>query len=68
MDALSKGEIVTGVYNILNTHEKLCMKDYIWYMSDDFPRHHLPSAEKLLEEGLDMRVILPKDLFSTLKI
>src|SRR5574337_159695 len=23
IDALSKGEIVTGVYNILNTHEKL---------------------------------------------
>jgi hypothetical protein len=37
-------------------------------MSDDFPRHHLPSAEKSLEEGLAMRVILPKDLFSTLKI
>ena len=37
-------------------------------MSDDFPRYHLPSAEKSLEEGLAMRVILPKDLFSTLKI
>ncbi len=61
--ALSTGEIVTGVYNILNTHEKLGdgIKSYMWYMSDDFPRHHLPYIEKKLEEGLEIRVILPKD-------
>lgn len=64
IDVLSKGEIVTGVYNILNTHEKLGdgVKGYFWYMSDDFPRHHLPDIEKKLEEGLEIRVILPKDL------
>jgi predicted transcriptional regulator len=67
IDALSKGEIVTGVYNILNTHEKLGdgIKSYMWYMSDDFPRHHLPYMENRLEEGLEIRVILPKDLCST---
>lgn len=61
--ALSTGEIITGVYNILNTHEKLdsSIKSYMWYMSDDFPRHHLPDIEKKLEEGLEIRVILPKD-------
>ena len=66
IDALSKGEIITGVYNILNTHEKLGdgIKSYMWYMSDDFPRHHLPNIEKKLEEGLEIRVILPKDLCS----
>ncbi len=67
IDALSTGEIVTGVYNILNTHEKLGdgIKSYMWYMSDDFPRHHLPYIENKLEEGLEIRVILPKDLCST---
>jgi predicted transcriptional regulator len=67
IDALSTGEIVTGVYNILNTHEKLGddIKSYMWYMSDDFPRHHLPYIEKKLEEGLEIRVILPKDMCST---
>ncbi|MCZ7382561.1 MAG: DUF1724 domain-containing protein [Candidatus Methanoperedens sp.] len=65
--ALSKGEIITGVYNILNTHEKLGngIKSYMWYMSDDFPRHHLPNIEKKLEEGLEIRVILPKNLCTT---
>ncbi len=42
IDSLSKGEIVTGVYNILNTYEKFIIKSYVWYMSDDFPRHQLP--------------------------
>lgn len=63
IDALSKGEVVTGVYNILNTHEKLGdgIKSYMWYTSDDFPHHHLPNIEKKLEEGVEIRVILPKD-------
>ena len=63
IDALSMGEIVTGVYNILNTHEKLGdgIKSFMWYMSDDFPHHHLPNIEKKLEEGVEIRVILPKD-------
>jgi predicted transcriptional regulator len=67
IDALSTGEIVTGVYNILNTHEKLGVgiKSYMWYMSDDFPRHHLSYIENRLEEGLEIRVILPKNLCST---
>jgi predicted transcriptional regulator len=65
IDALSNGEIVTGVYNILNTHEKLSKKGRFWYMSDDFPRHHLPDIEKKLEEGLEIRVILPKYMCST---
>lgn len=67
IDALSKGEMVTGVYNILNTHEKSGegIKIYMWYMSDDFPRHHLPGIEKKLEERLEIRVILPKALCST---
>ncbi len=65
IDALSNGEIITGVYNILNTHEKLGKKGYFWYMSDDFPRHHLPDIEKKLEEGLEIRVILPKYMCST---
>ena len=67
IDALSKGEMVTGVYNILNTHEKSGdgIKSYMWYMSDDFPRHHLPNIEKKLDEGLEIRVILPKELCST---
>ena len=30
-------------------------------MSDDFPRHHLSNIEKKLEEGLEIRAILPKD-------
>ncbi len=66
IDALSKGEIVTGVYNILDTHEKLGdgIKSYMWYLSDDFPRHHLPYIEKKLEGGLEIRVILPKHLCS----
>ncbi len=66
IDALSTGEIVTGVYNILNTHEKLGdgIKSYMWYMSDDFPRHHVPNIEKKLEEGLEIKVILPNDLCS----
>ncbi|KCZ71955.1 putative transcriptional regulator [Candidatus Methanoperedens nitroreducens] len=64
IDALSSGEIITGVYNILNTYEKLGdgIKSYMWYMSDDFPRHHLPNIEKKLEEGKEIRVILLKDL------
>ena len=63
IDALFTGEIITGVYNTLNTHEKLGsgIKSYMWYMSDDFPRHHLPDIEKKLEEGVEIRVILPKD-------
>lgn len=63
IDALSKGDVVTGVYNILNTHEKLgdSIKSFMWYISDDFPRHHLPNIEKKLEEGVEIRVILPKD-------
>lgn len=67
IDALSTGEIVTGVYNILNTHEKLGegIKSHMWYMSDDFPRHHLPDIEKKLEEGVEMKVILPKYMCST---
>lgn len=67
IDDISKGEIITGVYNILNTHEKLGdgIKSYMWYMSEDFPRHHLPNIEKKLEEGLEIRVILPKALCST---
>ncbi len=70
LDALSKGEIVTGVYNILNTHEKLSVdvKGYFWNMSDDFPRHHLPNVEKALEQGLEIRVIFPKNLFPTFKL
>ncbi len=61
--ALSTGEIITGVFNILNTHEKLGhgIKSYMWYMSDDFPRHHLPYIENRLEEGVEIKVILPKD-------
>lgn len=63
IDALSKGELVNGVYNILNTHEKLGdgIKSFMWYMSDDFPHHHLPNIEKKLEEGVEIKVILPKD-------
>ncbi len=68
IDALSTGEIVTGVYNILNTREKLGAKGYMWYMSNDFPRHHLPNIENKLEEGLEIRTILPKDLLPTMKI
>ncbi len=70
IDAISKGEIVAGVYNILNTYEKLSenIEGYFWYMSDDFPRHHLPNAEKALEKGMEMKVILPKDIFPALKI
>jgi predicted transcriptional regulator len=66
IDALSTGEIITGVYNILNTHEKLGdgIKNYMWYMSDDFPRHHLPNIEKKLEEGLEIKVILPNIMCS----
>ncbi len=61
IDSLSKGEIVTGVYNIINTYEKFIIKGYLWYMSDDFPRHQLPNVEKKLEEGKKFRAILPKD-------
>ncbi len=70
IDALSSGELVTGVYNILNTHEKLGdgIKSYMWYMSDDFPRHHLPYIENKLEKGMEIRVILPKDLRSPSKL
>ncbi len=69
IDALSNGEIVTGVYEILNIHEKLGdgLKEYFWYMSDDFPRHHLPKIEETLDEGVEIKVILPKDLVTTLK-
>ncbi|MCZ7401849.1 MAG: DUF1724 domain-containing protein [Candidatus Methanoperedens sp.] len=67
IDSLSKGEIITGVYNILNTHEKLAngIRSQMWYMSDDFPRHHLPDTEKKLEEGVEIRVILPKCMCPT---
>ncbi len=70
IDALSSGEIITGVYYILNTFEKLSdgIKSYMWYMSDDFPRHYLPNIEKKLEEGKELRVILPKDLRSPSKL
>jgi len=70
IDALSTGKIVTGVYNILSTHEKLSedIKSHFWYMSDDFPRHHMPNVEKVLEHGMELRVIFPKDLFQSLKI
>ncbi|PWB55884.1 MAG: hypothetical protein C3F06_01835 [Candidatus Methanoperedenaceae archaeon] len=70
IDALSTGEIATGVYNILSTQEKLSedISGHFWYMSDDFPRHHLPNVEKVLEQGMEIRVIFPKDLFSTLKL
>jgi predicted transcriptional regulator len=70
IDALSTGKIVTGVYNILSTQEKLSedLSGHFWYMSDDFPRHHLPNVEKVLEQGMELKVIFPKDLFSTLKL
>jgi len=70
IDALSTGEIVTGVYNILSTQEKLSedLSGHFWYMSDDFPRHHLPNVEKVLEQGMEIRVIFPKDLIPILKL
>jgi predicted transcriptional regulator len=70
IDSLSKGEIITGVYNILNIQEKLSedVSGYFWNMSDDFPRHHLPNVEKALEQGLKIRVIFPKNLFPSLKL
>ena len=70
IDALSTGKIVTGVYNILSMQEKLSedISGYFWYMSDDFPRHHLPNVEKVLEQGMEIRVIFPKDLIPILKL
>ncbi len=37
-------------------------------MSDDFPRHHLPNVEKVLEKGMEIRVIFPKNLIPSLKL
>ena len=70
IDALSTGEMVTGVYNILNKHEKLSedISGYFWNMSDDFPRHHMPNVEKVLEQGMEIRVIFPKKLILSLKL
>ena len=50
----------------MNTYEKFIIKSYVWYMSDDFPRHQLPNIEKKLEEGKEFRGILPKDPTSML--
>lgn len=70
IDAISTGEMVTGVYNILNKHEKLSedISVYFWNMSDDFPRHHMPNVEKVLEQGMEIRVIFPKSLITSLKL
>jgi predicted transcriptional regulator len=67
--ALSAGEMITGVYNILNTQDKLSadVSGYFWNMSDDFPRHHLPNVEKVLEQGMEIRVIFPRNLIPALK-
>ncbi len=70
IDALSAGEMVTGVYNILSKQEKLSedISGYFWNMSDDFPRHHMPNVEKVLEQGMEIRVIFPKTLIESLKL
>lgn len=68
IDALSGGKIVTGLYETLNTVDKLYegVDKYFWYISDDFPRYYLPKVEKKLDEGVEYRVIFPKNLVSTL--
>lgn len=68
MDALSEGKIVTGLYETLNRVDELYegVNKYLWYMADEFPRYYMPKVEKKLDEGVEHRVILPKNLVSTL--
>ncbi|MFQ6136706.1 MAG: ATP-binding cassette domain-containing protein [Candidatus Hydrothermarchaeales archaeon] len=68
IDSLTGGKIVTGVYEALHTADELFkdVEKYFWYMSDDFPRYYLPKVEKKLDEGVEFKVIFPKDLVTTL--
>lgn len=62
MEDLSDGQIVTGVYKIIDTvDEKLDeIEDYLFYMTDDIPNLYIRKSEKKIADGIEVRVILPK--------
>ncbi|AKB84441.1 winged helix-turn-helix domain-containing protein [Methanococcoides methylutens] len=68
MDDLSKGEIIRGVFVLVNKMTSLFdeIKEDSYYLSDDFPRFYLPAIEKKLEEGVKFRAIYPKALLDEL--
>jgi predicted transcriptional regulator len=68
IDALSKGEVIIGVYEALNTTDKLFedVKEYLWYIADDVPMHYLPRCEDKLDRGVTFRAILPEKVASAM--
>lgn len=68
LEALSKGEIVEGVFVLVNRTEMLFeqIEDYAWYLSDEFPRFYLPRVKKKLESGVKFKSIFPRNLMNDL--
>ncbi|MGM0771435.1 MAG: helix-turn-helix transcriptional regulator [Halobacteriota archaeon] len=68
MDCLSNGEILRGVFVLVNRMTNLFdeIQEYSYYLSDDFPRFYLPAIEKKLEKGVKFRAIYPKILLDEL--
>ena len=68
LDSLSKGEIIRGVFVLVNKVETLFeeTQEFSWYLSDDFPKFYLPKIENKLDSGVQYRVIYPRDFLEQL--
>ena len=68
LEALSKGEMIEGVFTLVNRTEMLFEEigEYAWYLSDNFPLFYLPRVEKKLEASVKFRVIYPRDFMDKL--
>lgn len=68
LKALSKGEVIEGVFTLVNRTEMLFEEigEYAWYLSDDFPRFYLPRVEKKLGSGVKFRAIYRRDFMHEL--
>ncbi|MHA2218572.1 MAG: helix-turn-helix transcriptional regulator [Candidatus Hodarchaeales archaeon] len=68
IDTLSGGEIITGVFEIMDAIDKEFdnIREYFWYMTDDFPRHFVGRSEERIKDGVDFRIIFSDHLLKSL--
>ncbi len=64
LEALEEGEVVEGVFVLVEKVEKLFedISEYSWYLSNDFPRFYVPRMKKKLDEGVKVRILYPESL------
>ncbi len=69
IDDLSRGRVLNSFIEILNTvdREFEYVNEFLWSMSDDFPRYFLPKCEEQVERGVKYRVIFPENFIPTLR-